>query len=174
MKVIEFNNEIKKYLWPCLQNLDFVQYESSFVYSNDINQFVLLRINDKYSGLCQYTDFSVCFRHNFLRDVWEKVPNNIPKERSSFPFRVKPSLLSEKWSYRFVLNPDESDRFEYGKLNSLENSLMSVAENVKNNFSKWMLQFSPQNSLRLIQQHGSNSFIEQLWTQDYERYLKSI
>src|SRR5262245_25238353 len=119
MNAKEFNGQVDSILAPILTAAGFKKVGSVYAQERDFGQLVLLRFGgSKYANVSQFTSFMLCFRHNFLRDVWEKVPERFPAEPSGFPFRIKPSdLVSgdwQRWRYRFHLNLQEYDTVEFG------------------------------------------------------------
>ncbi len=95
MNAKEFNSQVESVLAPILAEAAFKRLGTHFVREHDSSQLVLFRFaGSKFASLCQFTKFMLCFRHTFLRDVWEKIPDSHPKEATGFPFRIKPSDLS--------------------------------------------------------------------------------
>jgi hypothetical protein len=173
----EFNSQVDSVLGPILADAAFKRVGSDFVRERDSSQLVLFRFaGSKFASLCQFTKFMLCFRHTFLRDVWEKIPEPYPKEPSGFPFRIKPSDLFsggwQRWSYRFHLNPEEHDTIEFGKLGDARQILKRIGEAVTGSGVAWASRFTEQESLRLLSSSFPPVFVERLWIEDYSTKLQ--
>ena len=172
MTAEEFNTQVDGTLSPILEGSGFIKYKSSFIRTKGNNQLVLLRFSTKYSSIQQSTNFMLCFRHTFLRDVWEKIPEPIPKENSGFPFFIKPSELEsktwQKWKYQFELNITEYDTIKFGEIIDAQSILRNMGEAVCENGIKWAGQFSEGTALKLLTQSKSPMFVENLWIEDYQ------
>src|SRR5690349_8922577 len=103
----EFNQQVDSVLWPLLESACFKKVRSCFVRQREDGQLVLFRFGGKYSGLGQFTNYMLCFRHTFLRDLFEKVPIRLPSNGTDFPFRLQPTTLRnlriDTWRYSFRL-----------------------------------------------------------------------
>ncbi|MGB5660695.1 MAG: hypothetical protein WBO54_14535 [Thermoanaerobaculia bacterium] len=177
MNAKDFNSQVDSVLAPILSEAGFRRIRSDFVHERGSSQLVLFRFaGSKFASLGQFTNFMLCFRHTFLRDVWEKVPDSHPKEPSGFPFRVKPSALIsgnwQRWSYGFHLNPEEHDTIEFGNLEDARPILKRMGEAVIDSGLAWASRFTEQESLRLLSFSSAPAFVERLWIEDYNVKLQ--
>lgn len=177
MNAKEFNAQIVSTLAPLLAEAGFKKVRSDFVREHDCGQLVLFRFaGSKFASLGQFTNFMLCFRHTFLRDVWGKIPESHPEEASEYPFRIKPSELVtadwKRWSYRFHLNPEEHDRIEFGNLDDARPLLKKMGEAVITSGLRWAGRFTEQESLRLLSLSSPLAFVERLWIEDYTKKLQ--
>jgi hypothetical protein len=135
MNAKEFNSQVDSVLAPILAEAGFRKLGSHFVREHDSSQLVLFRFaGSQFASLCQFTKYMLCFRHTFLRDVWEKIPDSHPKEPSGFPFRIKSSDLSSgdwrHWIYQFQLSAVEHDTIDFGDLDDARQILRRMGEAV--------------------------------------------
>jgi hypothetical protein len=177
MNATEFNSQVDSVLAPMLAESGFQKLGSHFVREHDSSQLVLLRFaGSKFASLCQFTNFMLCFRHTFLRDVWEKIPDSHPKEASGFPFRIKPSDLAsgdwQRWIYHFQLNAVEHDTIDFAELDDVRQILRRMGEAVAGPGVIWASRFTAEESLRLLSSSSPPAFVEKLWIQDYIRKLQ--
>lgn len=177
MDAKEFNRQIDSILAPILTNAGFMKDKSDFVLEDSSKQLVLLRFaGSKFASLGQFTQFMLCFRHKYLRDVWENIPESHPKEGSEYPFRIRPSDLQsdawQHWKYQFDLNATEHDRVEFGKMSDAGTLLRKMGEAISTHGIKWSEQFTEQEALRLLSTSSSDAFIEKLWVDDYKTMLQ--
>lgn len=175
MDAKEFNAQVDSILKPKLVHAGFRKIKACFIRQNDLGQLVLMRYGgSKFSSACQFTRFMLCFRHNFLRDVWETVPDSmtILDQVSSYPFRIKPSELSAtlaiNWRYHFKLNPDEYDQVEYGQMTNAADCLDQMADRVCTHGLAWAAKITPETGLRQIMEDNSGTFIDRVWIADYQ------
>lgn len=178
MTAEEFNSQVDSVLAPILAEVGFKKVGFDFVREHDSSQLVLFRFaGSKFASLCQFTKFIICFRHTFLRDVWERIPDSLPKEPSGFPFRIKPSDLSSggwrRWIYQFQLNALEHDTIDFGDLNDARQILRLMAEAVAGPGLTWASQFTVEASLRLLSSSSAPAFVERLWIEDYTGKLQT-
>ncbi len=177
MNAKEFNNQVDSVLAPILAEAGFKKLGSDFVRERDSAQLVLFRFaGSKFASLCQFTKFMLCFRHTFLRDVWEKIPDSHPKEPSGFPFRIKPSDLSsgdwQHWTYQFQLNAVEHDTIDFGAFDDARQILRRMGEAVAGAGVTWASRFTVEESLRLLSSSSPPAFVERLWIEDYSGKLQ--
>jgi hypothetical protein len=177
MNAREFNSQVVSVLAPVLMEAGFKKLGAHFVREHDSSQLVVFRFaGSKFASLCQFTKVMLCFRHTFLRDVWEKIPDLHPKEPSGFPFRIKPSDLSsgdwQHWSYRFQLNAVEHDTIEFGDLDDARQILRSMGEAIVGPGVAWASQFTVEESMRLLSSSSPPAFVEGLWIEDYSGKLQ--
>ena len=177
MNAKEFNSQIDSVLAPRLAEAGFKRMKSDFVREHGTSQMILFRFGgSKFANLCQFTSFMLCFRHTFLRDVWETVPKSHPKELSGYPFRIKPSDLVtgdwQRWSYRFHLNPQEYDTIEFGKLDDARPILKRMGDAVVISGVAWAGMFTEEEAVRLLSSSSPLAFVERLWIEDYGKKLR--
>jgi hypothetical protein len=170
-----FNAQVDLILRPKMERSGFRMIKACFIRQDDFGQLVLLRYGgSKYSSACQFTRFMLCFRHSFLRDVWENLPApmTILDQVSSYPFRIKPSDLSAPtaldWRYHFKLNPDEYDQVDYGQMATAEGLLDEMADNVRTHGLAWASRLTPETGLLKIVAENSGAFVDRLWIADYQ------
>ena len=177
MNAKEFNSQVDSVLAPILAAAGFKRLGSDFVRERDSAQLVPFRFaGSKFASLCQFTKFTLCFRHTFLRDIWEKIPNSHPEEPSGFPFRIRPSDLStggwQHWTYQFHLNAEENDNVEFGGLDDARLILKQMGDAVVGPGVTWASRFTVQESLRLLSSSSPPAFVERLWIEDYNGKLQ--
>ena len=176
MNAKEFNGQVDSVLAPILATAGFKKVKSDFVREDDSNQLVLFRFaGSKFASLLQFTQFMLCFRHKFLRDVWEKIPDSHPTEGSGYPFRIRPSDLQsgewQNWSYQFM-KATEHDRMEYGKLSDARLLLTEMGKAVVTHGVEWSSRFTEDEALRLLLSSPTAAFVEKLWIEDYKHRLQ--
>ena len=172
MRAQEFNEQVKAILCPALADAGFKQVGSDFVRQHDYALLVLLRFGgSKFSSLCQFTRFMLCFRHVFLRDMDEVVPASHPKNGHAYPFKIRPSALADlsvpEWSYRFALNSEDYDEIEYGQLTDATSVLRRMGALVAIKGVEWGESFTIDRASQLLEDHGSDAWCERLWIEDY-------
>jgi hypothetical protein len=177
MNAKEFNSQVDSVLAPILAEAAFKRLGAHFVREHDTSQLVLFRFaGSKFASLCQFTKFMLCFRHTFLRDVWEKIPDSHPKEVSGFPFRIKPSDLFsgnwQHWIYQFQLNAVEHDTIDFGDLDDARQILKRMGEAAIGSGLTWASRFTVEESLRLLSFSSPPAFVERLWIEDYSGNLQ--
>lgn len=173
-----FNAQIDLTLKPKLESAGFRRIKACFIRESDHGQLVLLRFGgSKFASACQFTRFMLCFRHEFLRDVWEEVPEpmTLLDQVSSYPFRIKPSELSGmaavNWRYHFKLNPDEYDQVEYGQMATATDLLDKMADKICIHGIAWASQITPEAGCRQIVEANSGTFVDRLWIADYQNRI---
>ncbi len=178
MNAEKFKEQIDKNLYALIKKSGFERVGNSFVREDNISQLIILRFNgSKFASLNQFTRFTLCFRHKFLRDIWEKFPPSPPREISSYPFRVKPSELGkidiDKWKYNFELNCNEYDEIRYGESDNVSGFLKEIGTFTITNGIRWAETLTPKQSLILLEKDNSGSFVDKMWIEDYQNYLKN-
>ena len=179
MNAKDFNEQIDSVLTPILAQAGFKRVKTDFVRETEFSQLVLLRRGgSKFANICQFTRFMVCFRHRFLRDVWEQIPVTHPKEGSGYPFRIRPNDLQtgawRRWNYCFDLNASEHDEIQYGDLDDAEQVLAPMGEAVSSFGISWASKFTLRESLHLLSTSSAGAFVEKLWIEDYKKMLQQI
>jgi hypothetical protein len=171
MRAQEFNSQVQSVLEPTLTGVGFKRVGQDFVRERGDAQLVLFRFGNKYSSLCQFTRFMLCFRHVFLRGMDEKVPSSHPKDGHSYPFKIKPSDLAvippSEWRYHFELNPRAYDEVEFGQLNDARPVLDKLGELIATKGVEWGESFTVEKAIELLKRPGSNAWCERLWLDDY-------
>jgi len=171
----EFNQQVDSVLWPLLEPAGFKRVQNCFVRERDDGQLVLFRFGGKYSGFCQFTRFMLCFRHTFLRDLFERVPTKLPSSGKDFPFRLQPTTLRDlridTWTYSFQLNEDRFDSIEFGQMSDCRQVLRQIGELVITKGIPWADRLTPREALRQLTTFGQRVFCERIWIQDYETRL---
>ena len=171
----DFNKQVESVLWPMLEPAGFTKVQSCFVRERDHGQLVLFRFGGKFSSLCQFTRFMLCFRHTFLRDLFEKVPTRLLSNGHDFPFRLQPTSLRDlridSWTYSFQLNDDRFDSIEFGQMSDCRQILREIGELVVGTGVRWAQRLTPQEAFRQLTTYGQRVFCEQLWIEDYEKWL---
>jgi hypothetical protein len=175
MKAQKFNAQIEEALGPILSSAGFTTAGRDYVREEREAQLVLIRFSgSKFANACQFTRFVLGFRHTYLRDVWEKVPEGLPGQISDYPFRICPSeLLFEAWRgwmYKFELNT-RYDEVEYGNLDDATPLLLQMGTAIATSGVEWSRQFSPSRSLEMLQRQPESAFVERLWIEDYRARL---
>jgi hypothetical protein len=177
MHAQEFNEQVKAIMAPMLSAVGFKQVGTDFVRENDDIQLVLLRFGgSKFASLSQFTRFMLCFRHVFLRDLDEVVPQSHPKNGHAYPFKVRPSdlegILISEWRYQFELNPTCYDEIEYGGTKNVEPILRKMGELIATKGIEWANSFTAGRAMHLLEHCGSNAWCERLWINDYKNRIK--
>ena len=175
MNAAKFNAQIEETLGRLLNSAGFSASGRDYVREERDSQLVLLRFGgSKFANACQFVRFVLGFRHTFLRDVWEKVPEGLPGQISDYPFRICPSeLRSEawrRWMYKFELNA-RYDEVEYGRLDDATQLLTRMGETITTSGIEWSRQFTPSRSLEMLQHQPQRAFVERLWIEDYRARL---
>jgi len=171
-----FNAQVDDFLLPILESSGFKQVKTCFNREDGIGQLILLRYGgSKFSSACQFTRFMLCFRHMFLRDVGEKIPESLTilDQVSSYPFRTKPSELNVKqiasWQYHFKLNPEEYDEICYGEMTDARKVLTQMGERIISHGIEWAKRLTPEEAFKQLLADNSESFVCKLWVADYEK-----
>lgn len=177
MNAKEFNSQVESVMAPILAEAAFKRLGPHFVRERDSAQLVLFRFaGSKFASLGGFTNFMLCFRHTFLRDVWDKIPDPHPKEASGFPFRIKPSDLSsgdwQHWAYQFQLNAVEHDTIAFTDLDDARQILKRMGHAVIGPGVTWASRFTVEESLRLLLSSSPPAFVESLWIDDYRDKLQ--
>ncbi len=171
----DFNAKVVSVLWPIVEPAGFKKLQSCFVWERGEGQLVLFRFGGKFSSLCQFTRFMLCFRHTFLRDLFEKVPTRLPSNGHDFPFRLQPTSLRDLridlWTYSFRLNEDRFDSIEFGQMSDCRPILREIGELVANKGVLWAERLTEKEALRQLTTYGQRVFCERLWIEDYEKRL---
>lgn len=177
MNAAKLKEQIDKHLYFLIKEVGFERVGNSFVREDNISQLILFRFNgSKFAPLNQFTRFTFCFRHKFLRDIWEKFPIFPPREISSYPFRIKPSELGkidiDKWKYNFELNCNEYDEISYGEFDDVSEFLTEIGALIITNGIKWAETLTPKKCLSHLKKNNSGTFVDKMWIEDYQNYLK--
>ncbi|HMS39685.1 MAG TPA: hypothetical protein PKE69_05620 [Pyrinomonadaceae bacterium] len=177
MNAEKFKEQIDTNLYSLIKKVDFERVGNSFVREDNTSQLILLRFNgSKFASLNQFTRVTLCFRHKFLRDIWEKFPTSHPREISSYPFRIKPTELGKidvgKWKYNFELNCNEYDEIRYGESDNVSELLKEIGTLTITNGIRWAETLTPKQSLIHLEKNSSGTFVDKMWIEDYQNYLK--
>src|SRR5262245_4992301 len=121
MKAAEFNAIYEKRLIRSLVAAGFVQQNRCLFFIEDFGVLALMRYQNKWSSMLQFTIFTVCVRHTFLRDLLKKATDQFDLSISNYPFKIQPSRLTPDftesgWRYEPCnLGHWPKDEFEYGQ-----------------------------------------------------------
>jgi hypothetical protein len=175
MNAATFNAQIEEALGGLLRSAGFSAAGRDYVREERDSQLVLLRFGgSKFANACQFVRFVLGFRHTFLRDVWEKVPEGLPGQMADYPFRIRPSELASEecrqWRYEFELNT-RYDEVDYGRLDDATRLLTRMGQAITTNGIEWSRQFTPARSLEILQRQPQPAFVERLWIEDYRARL---
>jgi hypothetical protein len=182
MNAAQFNGIYESAVVAPLTARGFVRRRRSLFYSANNAVLALLRFETKAGGLLQATNFIVCIRHTFLRELSsETVPEPLVEGIDNFPVKERPSTLSpalvQSWRYRPInlgVRSDDYDTLEYGRTNDLEEThgrLTGLSRNVLAGGMALLERLSADELVRQLKEHGENAWCERLWIEDYERFL---
>ena len=182
MDATEFNELYDGLIVEPLESAGFTRRGSSLFLESGDEILALLRFGKKSSGLLQRTYLIACVRHRFLRELTDAVvPDEPPVTVNDYPFKERPSRLSESfvagWSYRPInlgVRSGDYDDVGFGEAKSVEpvvEVLRALADNMLSGGVKWLERLTPQEALRQLETNGEGAWCEKLWIADYRRRL---
>ena len=182
MDAPEFNQLYGELVVKPLETAGFARRGSSLFLESGDDVLALFRFGDKFSGLAQRTHLVSCVRHRFLRELTDMVvPAEPPATINDYPFKERPSRLSEsfvsRWSYRPInlgVRSGDYDEIGFGEAKSVERIvevLRPLAANMLSGGVKWLERLTPQEALRQLETNGENAWCERLWIADYKQRI---
>ncbi len=115
----------------------------------------------------------LCFRHNMLRDKWEKPLARTSVDVADYPFKFRPSDLvstpEAKWTYRSQILHFDYDRLHWAgqPQPAVIQQLEQLGALIETRFLPWADAMTPRRAAELISKHSENAWIERLWLEDY-------
>lgn len=117
----------------------------------------------------------MCFRHSFLPNVDETIPDGFEKEVFSYPLKLKPlkikGVLGTKIKYAPTNLNYDYEKFEFESKSEIEveNYLKSVVKAIEALLS-WAENHQPTYLANQIEKNGEAAWIEKLWLAAYAKH----
>ncbi|MBK1835696.1 hypothetical protein [Roseibacillus ishigakijimensis] len=156
-----------------LVEIGFQQRGQSLFWRDEISTFGLIRLggrNQKPGHICHVA----CFRHNFLRDLNEKIPSSPPTEVFTYPYKFLPSGSSVVQPYTPQnLNYDKEYLDYTGHQDDIIRSLQDLQSRVSDVLLPYARSLSPETAYEQILNNQEYAWIEKIWLADYESTLQN-
>lgn len=115
-----------------------------------------------------------CFRHNFLRDLNEKIPSPVSTEVFAYPIKFSPLAASAIPEYYPQNLSFEVESIGYsGSISEVQGQLITLRTQMIHNHLPSAKNFTPERALDQIRRNGEGAWIESMWVSDYERHLEN-
>ncbi len=179
MKISEYRDLVKKYLFEPLEPLGF-QMKGDHIYLNkDGSCLALLRIKDKWSDLTQQVKYLLVVRQHFLPDLEEREINEFVEHPALYPFKANPLKLSsfqigvfkKKIKYKYQscnLGHYDTANINYGEEDPTS-MLKEIASELATKGIEWFYYLTPKISADQVRNNGKNEYVEEIWVRAYEK-----
>ena len=186
MNADEFNKYYDKYvIEPLIQNGFQKQKKYNLFLETESSLLSLFRFSDKWSPSTQSTNFIVCIRHTFLRDLDGKIKNGFIENINDYPVKIHPSRLKNikfrkfsigKWHYEPInlgIRDNHYLRIKYVDIDNPTKILKDLSQNVLTGGRELQNFLTPDEMFRQIKKYGELEIAvcEQDWIKDYTNWL---
>ena len=118
--------------------------------------------------------YIAAFRHNFLRDLNEKIPSRITSEVFAYPFKFLPLKSNSIPRYRPQNLNFESEYIEYNeKAPDVLSQLASLRSKILDNHLPSAMDLTTEKAFEQIRDNGESAWIESIWLEDYEQHFSN-
>ncbi|CAA6697042.1 MULTISPECIES: hypothetical protein [unclassified Lentimonas] len=162
----------EKIVTPLL-GLGFKESGKSLFIEKNQSSLALIRLGGRMSrpgAICH----TFCFRHTFLRNLKEEVPQKFEKEVFAYPVKSEPSRISTigkaDWHYtpRNLNYPREHIDFSKKQKNRIVTELQKLHDDLVIALNTLPNTLTPELLSQMIIQNGEAAWIEKMWLEDYE------
>ena len=173
MTAAEFNERFESEVVVPLAEAGFQSRGKTLYWKDDQRCLSLIRLGGRMQRPDAITHVAA-FRHNFLRDLNERIPNPITTEVFAYPFKFLPLEVSAIPEYTPMNLSFEKEVIGFGDSPSdVERHLVSLRTQMIHNHLPSAKKLSPERALDQIRRSGEDAWIESIWIEDYERHLET-
>jgi hypothetical protein len=172
MTTQEFNELFEIEVVAPLLEVGFKSRGKLLFWKDEVSCLSLIRMGGRF--LCPNAITHVCcFRHNFLRELNEQIPNPVSTEVFAYPFKFLPLETSAIPEYHPMNLSFETESIDFsGSASNVAERLVSLRVQMIHNHLPSAKLRTPELALEQIRRDGENAWIERLWIEDYERHLE--
>ena len=174
MEKLEFDELFKKIVVEPLTEKGFKTSGKSVYFLDDAINVSLIRLGGR-KAMSGSIAHILCFRHSYLPNLKEQIPEKFESEVFSYPLKLSPRAALGHITYQPKnLNYDHSilkyeDKTEESVIKELETLKECVLA-----LLKWANSCDPIEFAEKIKDKGSNAWIERIWLEAYETNRKNI
>lgn len=178
MDKVQMESLFDEYVSEPLIRAGFSRNGMTLYYSDGLTQVALKRGGGRLSGPGRIS-LIVCFRHAFLRDKNEKIPEiqTILPGNCPWVFGVDDIIFDGKWQFdpsKLMNLPYQSIFYDRQSETELVTYFQRRGETIINKFLPWALEKTPESALSEMTQYTDKWWIARLWEEDYRNYLKQV
>ena len=184
MKSAEYHNLLDALVAQPLRSEGWIQERRRLCRRSGHSVAALLVVGSKFSSLGQFVQYTLCFRHDFLRTL-EMIPaRGLLTEPDEYPIKIAPSGASQYlrkgrlrgWAYTPVnlgVRDREYDTIPYGELSpeAVERELVILRSVLQEFVPAFQEFFTPEEAVRQLRRNGEGAYCERIWIEDYEAFL---